>query len=93
MMIADIDEYRGCFGAWPICRVLGASVEGGFIISRGYWLAQSRSASARSIRDRILARELATIHARNFGVYVFARCGTQPGVRAGILVVTRSLDS
>ncbi|CRH94358.1 Uncharacterised protein [Chlamydia trachomatis] len=69
MMIADIDEYRGCFGAWPICRVLGASVEGGFIISRGYWLAQSRSASARSIRDRILARELATIHARNFGVY------------------------
>lgn len=69
MMIADIDEYRGCFGAWPICWVLGASVEGEFIISRGYWLAKSRSASARSIRDRILARELATIHARNFGVY------------------------
>lgn len=49
--------------------MLGASVEGGFIISRGYWLAKSRPASARSIRDRILARELATIHARNFGVY------------------------
>ena len=69
MMIAYIDEYRGRFGVEPICRTLGASLEGGFITSRGYRLAKSRPASSRSIRDRILARKLATIHAHNFGVY------------------------
>ena len=69
MMIAYIDEYKDRFGVEPICRVLGASLEGGFITSRGYRAAKSRPASARSIRDRILAREVATIHARNFGVY------------------------
>lgn len=68
-MIAYIDAYRGRFGAWPICRTLGASLEGGFITSRGYRLAKSRPVSARSVRDRILARELAIIHAHNFGVY------------------------
>lgn len=51
MMIAYIDEYRGRFGACPICRVLGASLEGGFITSRGYRLAKIRQASARIIRD------------------------------------------
>lgn len=69
MMIAYIDAYRGRFGVEPICRVLGASLEGGFIPSRGYRLAKSRPASARSIRDRILAEELREIHARNFGIY------------------------
>ena len=58
MRIAYIDEYRGRFGVWPICRVLGGSLEGGFITSRGYRLAKSRPASARSKRDRILAEEL-----------------------------------
>ena len=69
MMIAYIDEYKDRFGVEPICRTLGASLEGGFITSRGYRAAKSRPASARSVRDRILARELATIHAHNFGVY------------------------
>ena len=69
MMIAFIDEYRGRFGVEPICRTLGASLEGGFIASRGYRLAKSRPASARSIRDWILVEELCEIHAHNFGVY------------------------
>ena len=69
MMIAYIDEYRGRFGVEPICRTLRASLEGGFITSRGYRLAKSRPASARRIRDRILAEELREIHAHNFGVY------------------------
>ena len=68
-MIAYIDEYRGRFGVEPICRTLGASLEGGFITSRGYRLAKSRPESARSIRDRILTEELREIHAHNFGVY------------------------
>ncbi|MBS6618959.1 MAG: IS3 family transposase [Varibaculum cambriense] len=69
MMIAYIDAYKDRFGVEPICRTLRASLEGGFITSRGYRAAKSRPASARSVRDRILARELATIHAHNFGVY------------------------
>ena len=56
-------------GVELICRVLGVSLEGGFVTSGGYRLAKSRPVSATSIRDRILARELATIHAHNFGVY------------------------
>ena len=47
MMIAYIDEYRARFGIAPICQTLRASLEGGFIASRGYRLARSRSASAR----------------------------------------------
>lgn len=69
MMIAYIDAYRDRFGVEPICRVLGASLEGGFITSRGYRSAKSRPASARSIRDRILINELEKIHAKNYGVY------------------------
>lgn len=69
MMIAFIDEYRGCFGVEPICRTLGASLEGGFITSRGYRLAKSRPVSARSVRGWILVEELREIHAHNFGVY------------------------
>ena len=69
MMIAYIDEYKDRFGVEPICRTLRASLEGGFITSRGYRAAKSRPASARSIRDRILAEELREIHAHNFGVY------------------------
>ena len=57
-MIAYIDEYRGRFGVESICRVLGGSLEGGFIISRGYRLAKGRPASARSVCDRVLAEEL-----------------------------------
>ena len=68
-MIAYIDEYRDRFGVEPICRVLGASLEGGFITSRGYRLAKSRPASARSIRDRILIDELKKIHTKNYSVY------------------------
>ncbi|MEW6881042.1 hypothetical protein QEV60_00255 [Trueperella pyogenes] len=68
-MITYIDDYRDRFGVEPICRVLGASLEGGFITSRGYRLAKTRPASARSIRDQVLAEELREIHEKNFGVY------------------------
>lgn len=68
-MIAYIDEYGGCFGVEPICRTLGAGLEGGFITSRGYRLAESRPASVRSIRDWIFVEELCEIHAHSFGVY------------------------
>lgn len=69
MMIAYIDEYRDRFGVEPICRVLDAGLEAGFITSRGYRATKSRPVSARSIREEILAEELFEIHAKNFGVY------------------------
>ena len=68
-MIAFIDEYRQRFLVEFICRILGEHTIGGFITSRGYRLAKSRPASARSIPDRILIEELKKIHARNYGVY------------------------
>lgn len=68
-MIAFIDEYRERFSVELICRVLGEHTIGRFITSRGYRLAKSRPASARSIRDRMLIDELKKIHARNYGVY------------------------
>ena len=74
-MIAYIDAYRDRFGVEPICRTLGASLEGGFITPHGYRAAKSRPASARSVRDQILARELATIRAHNFGVYGIRKMG------------------
>ncbi|MEW6955434.1 IS3 family transposase [Trueperella pyogenes] len=68
-MIAFIDEYHDRFSVECICRVLGEHTIGGFITSRGYRLAKSRPASARSIRDRMLIEELKKIHAHNYGVY------------------------
>lgn len=68
-MIAFIDEYHDRFSVECICRVLGEHTIGGFITSRGYRLAKSWPASARSIRDRVLIEELKKIHARNYGVY------------------------
>lgn len=53
MMIAYIDEYRGRFGVEPICRVLGASLEGGFITSRGYLAAKSRPESVIVLDNQI----------------------------------------
>ena len=67
-MIAFIDEHRGQFGAWAICRVLGAT-ERGFITSRGYRAAKARPASARAVRDEILLEEIRRIHAQNYSVY------------------------
>lgn len=67
-MIAFIDRYRDQFGAWAICRILGAT-ECGFITSRGYRAAKSRPASARSMRDEILVEEVKRIHQENYSVY------------------------
>ena len=54
-MIAYIDMYKDRFGAWPICRTLGAT-EGGFITSRGY-----RAAKTRPISDPGTAARLGDI--------------------------------
>ena len=86
-MIAFIDQYRDHYSVEFLCRVLSEHLEGGFITPRGYRAAKSRPASTRSIRDQILIEELKSIHAENYGGYVSS--GTQLGVPAGILAVTR----
>ncbi len=57
------------FGVELICRTLNSHFDGGFITSHSYRLAKSRPASARSMRDQILAGELTQIHEQNYGVY------------------------
>ncbi|WP_156160818.1 IS3 family transposase [Demequina maris] len=68
-MIRFIDEHRDQFGVELICRVLRPAVQG-FLTSRGYRAAKTRTPSARQLRDDLLIPEVARLHAENYGVYV-----------------------
>jgi putative transposase len=57
-----IEAHRASFGVEPICQVLA-------VAPSSYYAAQTRPPSARSRRDEELKREIARIHAANFGVY------------------------
>jgi putative transposase len=59
---AYIETHRASFGVEPICRTLA-------VAPSSYYARQIRPASARSIRDADLKREISRIHAANFGVY------------------------
>lgn len=67
-MIRFIDEHKDRFGVEPICRVLRPAVQG-FLTSRGYRAAKTRTPSARALRDDLLVPEIARLHAENYGVY------------------------
>lgn len=69
MMIAYIDTYKDRFEIEPICRVLDSHLPSGFITGRGYRLAKTRPASARSVRDSQLIEQLKINHAVHYGVY------------------------
>ncbi len=68
-MIAFIDMYRDHFSVEFICRVLNTHRGGGFLTSRGYRVAKSRPASARTRRDVKLVEEIRRIHVENYSVY------------------------
>lgn len=68
-MIRFVDEHKDRFGVEPICRVLRPAVQG-FLTSRGYRTAKTRTPSARALRDDLLVPEVARLHAENYGVYV-----------------------
>ncbi|WP_297589876.1 IS3 family transposase [uncultured Mobiluncus sp.] len=68
-MIAFIDEYRDCFSVERICRVMREHTVGGFITSRGYRAAKSRTVCARRLRDAVLVEEIVKIFDDNFRVY------------------------
>ena len=57
-----IEAHRASFGVEPICQVLA-------VAPSSYYAARTRPPSARSTRDEELKREIARIHAANFGVY------------------------
>jgi putative transposase len=57
-----IEAHRATFGVEPICQVLA-------VAPSSYYAARVRPPSARSRRDEELKREIARIHAANFGVY------------------------
>ena len=61
-MTRYIEAHRTSFGVEPICRTLA-------VAPSSYYAAQVRPPSARSVRDEELKREIALIHAANFGVY------------------------
>lgn len=67
-MIWFVDMHREQFGVEAICRILGAT-ECGFITSRGFRAAETRLASARSVRDEIVIGEVRRIHQENYSVY------------------------
>jgi putative transposase len=67
-MIAFIDTYRDQFGVEFICRILRAAIPG-FLTSRGYRAARTRSACDREIRDEQLIADMRTVHRDNFSVY------------------------
>ncbi len=55
------------FGVLSLCRVLRPAVQG-FLTSRGYRAAKTRTPSARALRDALLVPEVARLHAENCGV-------------------------
>ncbi len=67
-MITFIDEHRDRFGVEFGCRTLRAAVRG-FLTSRGYRAAKTRSASVRQRRDELLVAEVQRLHAKHDGVY------------------------
>jgi putative transposase len=61
-VIRFIDEHRDRFGVEPICRTLQ-------VAPSSYYAGRSRPPSAHDRRDEELAREVARVHAEQFGVY------------------------
>jgi putative transposase len=61
-MTAYIDENKERFGVEPICELLP-------IAPSTYYDARCRPPSARALRDAELKKQIARVHAQNFGVY------------------------
>ena len=67
-MIAFIDTYRDRYGVEFLCRTMRAAVRG-FMTSRGYRAAKTRTPSARQLRDELIVPEIQRLHKKNFSVY------------------------
>lgn len=67
-MIRFITEHNDRFGVELICQVLQQATRG-FLSSRGYRAAASKTPSARQLPDDLLVPEIARLHADNYGAY------------------------
>lgn len=67
-MIAFIDEHRDRYGVEFLCRTMRAAIRG-FMTSRGYRAAKTRTPSARQLRDELIVPEIQRLHKKNFSVY------------------------
>lgn len=77
-MVAYIDEFKDRFRGGPICRVLAASLDCGFITPRGYRMFRSRPVSRMAARHEALARDILEIHADFFmAVYGYRKTRAQ----------------
>ncbi|BAF40154.1 transposase [Bifidobacterium adolescentis] len=65
-MVAYIDEFKDRFRVGPICRVLAASLDCGFITPRGYRMFRSKPVSRMAARHEAPARGILEIHADSF---------------------------
>lgn len=78
MMVAYIDEFKDRFRGGPICRVLAASLDCGFITPRGYRMLKSRPVSRMAARHEAPARDILEIHADSFmAVYGYRKTHAQ----------------
>lgn len=78
LMVAYIDEFKDRFRVGPICRVLAASLDCGFITPRGYRMFKSRPVSRMAARHEALARDILEIHADFFmAVYGYRKTHAQ----------------
>ncbi|EEW16151.1 transposase IS3522 [Corynebacterium jeikeium] len=75
-MISYIDEHKEQFGVETICRVV-KQADRGFITSRGYRKATTRVPSARALSESLLIPEIQRVHAENFSVMAYVKCGTR----------------
>lgn len=61
MKAAYIDAFRDRFGVGPICRVLSAALDCGFLTARGYRMFKARPPSRMAARHEALARDITMI--------------------------------
>jgi hypothetical protein len=59
---------RDRFEVSLVCRTMRAG-KLSFVTARGYCEAKSRPASARTLSDQLLRREMVRLHAENYRVY------------------------
>ena len=65
--VAFIDAHRDEFGVEPICRAWEDTPAQ--IAPSSYYAARSRPFSVRAVHDTVLCKQIAHVHADNYGVY------------------------
>ena len=65
-MVAYIDEFKNCFKVGPIRKVLGRSLDCGFLTPRGYRMFKNWSPSRMAAHHEAPVRDILEIHSDFF---------------------------